>query len=121
MLEKVTFKGRIVMLGYGSVGQCVLPAIPRHFDMPLDRITVLEADTHRFESFSQMGMHYVNARLRPDNLAATLAQYLQPGDLAINLTAGVDAMEVMDLCQANGVLYVDTSLQPWAEKYENAT
>ena len=36
------FRGRLVMLGFGSIGQGVLPLILRHIDMPagtdLDRV-----------------------------------------------------------------------------------
>jgi homospermidine synthase len=121
MVEKVAFPNKIVMLGWGSVGQCVLPAIPRHFEMPLDRITVLESDHHeeKFAPFAAMGMHYVIHRLTPDNLNETLARHCAAGDLLINVTAGVDAISIIDWCQLHGVLYVDTSLEPWADKYEN--
>lgn len=120
MVKRVPFSGRIVMLGFGSVGQCVLPVIERHFDMPLDRVTVLEADDHteRFAPFAAKGMHYQRVTFTPDNLESELARYLGAGDLAINLTAGVDAIQIMDWCQRTGVLYVDTSLEPWAAKYE---
>jgi homospermidine synthase len=60
-------------------------------------------------------------RLSPENLEQVLARYLGPGDLTINLTAGVDAIQIMDWCQHNQVMYVDTSLEPWSEKYENVT
>lgn len=121
MVKQVPFGGRIVMLGWGSVGQCVLPVIPRHFAMPLDRVSVIEELDHgaRFAPFAEMGMRYVRRRLTPENLTSTLAEFLSAGDLAINLTAGVDAIAIMDWCQAHGVLYVDTSLEPWAEKYQD--
>ncbi len=122
MVQQIAFGGRIVMLGYGSVGQCVLPVIPRHFAMPVERITVLEDSDHHalFAPFAAQGMHYVQKRLTPDNLAETLAHYAGPGDLILNLTAGVDAVAIIDWCQSNQVLYVDTSLEPWAEKYEDS-
>jgi homospermidine synthase len=121
MLETVVFHGRVVMLGYGSVGQCVLHAIPRHFEMPASKITVIEDADHgdTVQPFVKRGMHYLNIKLTPENLEPTLADYAGPGDLVINLTAGVDAISIMDWCQRNDVLYIDTSLEPWAEKYEN--
>ena len=36
------FNGRLLMLGCGSVGQCTLPLVLRHIDMPADRITVMD-------------------------------------------------------------------------------
>jgi homospermidine synthase len=54
MYETVGFGGRIVMLGFGSIGQATLPTIPRHFEMPMDRVTVLEeaGNRERFERFA---------------------------------------------------------------------
>lgn len=123
MVEKIAFTGRILMLGFGSVGQCTLPVIPRHFDIPSSRISVIDADDHvrQFAPFEAMGMHYLQVRLTPDNLEGVLAQHAGPGDLIINLTAGVDAISIMNWCQHRGVLYVDTSLEPWAELYEDTS
>ena len=122
MYEKIPFRGRVLMLGYGSVGQCVLPAVLRHFEMDGDRITVIDdAGRHPgFGAFEAQGMRYREVRLTPANLETVLAQHAGRGDLVLNLTAGVDAIQIMDWCQQAGVLYVDTSLEPWAEKYENA-
>jgi homospermidine synthase len=122
MYENVDFAGRVLVLGYGSVGQCVLPAIPRHFRMDPARITVIEDVDHAsvFAPYAAMGMAYEHVRLTPANLEDVLAAHAGAGDLVINLTAGVDAISIMDWCQRAGALYVDTSLEPWAEKYENA-
>ena len=40
---KFRFDGRILFIGYGSVTRCTLPLIERHFDMPLSRVTVIDA------------------------------------------------------------------------------
>ena len=45
--NRVAFTGRILMLGCGSVGQCTLPLILRHVDMPADRITVMDFEDVR--------------------------------------------------------------------------
>ena len=41
-MEKTPFDGRLLMLGCGSVGQCTLPLVRRHVDMPANRIAVME-------------------------------------------------------------------------------
>ena len=47
MSAKFPYKGRILMIGYGSVGRCTMPLIERHFDMPMSRITVVDAVAER--------------------------------------------------------------------------
>ncbi len=85
----------------------------------MDRVTVLEDADHtdRFAPYAALGMRYVRLQLLPENLERVLDEYAGAGDLVINLTAGVDAISIMDWCQRAGALYVDTSLEPWAAKY----
>src|SRR6476660_10308263 len=44
---RTPFAGRILMLGCGSVGQCTLPLVSRHIDMPANRITVVDFEDVR--------------------------------------------------------------------------
>jgi len=37
MTSKFNFNGRIIMIGYGSVGRCTLAMIAENFDMPLSK------------------------------------------------------------------------------------
>ncbi|MCA4921003.1 MAG: saccharopine dehydrogenase NADP-binding domain-containing protein, partial [Roseomonas sp.] len=37
-MKHTAFTGRLLILGFGSIGQGVLPLILRHIDMPKDRI-----------------------------------------------------------------------------------
>ena len=40
----VGFKGRMVMIGFGSIGQGVLPLILRHIDIKPSQITIVTAE-----------------------------------------------------------------------------
>ena len=40
----VEFPGRIVFIGFGSIGQGTLPLVLRHIGIPKDRITIVTAD-----------------------------------------------------------------------------
>ena len=47
----VKFAGRIVLVGFGSIGQGVLPLILRHIGTSAERITIVTAeDTGRAEA-----------------------------------------------------------------------
>ena len=43
----VEFPGRIVFVGFGSIGQGVLPLILRHIGIAPERITIVTADDAR--------------------------------------------------------------------------
>src|SRR6266850_1095122 len=122
-MKKFPFKGRILMLGYGSVGRCTLPLIDRHFDMPLDRIAVVEAHDSRktIAPYIARGLKYETTPILRDNLAAILSKYLGKGDLLINLSVEVSSTELMNWCHTHGVLYTDTCIEPWPGYYDNAS
>ena len=40
----VKFKGRIVIVGFGSIGQGILPLILRHFELKASQITIVTAE-----------------------------------------------------------------------------
>jgi hypothetical protein len=91
-----TFKGRILMIGYGSVGHCTMPMIDRHLDMPLSRVTVLEPDDHSEEiaPYVARGVTYVNKEITRKNYKDVLAKYVGRGDMVLNLSVNVSSQDV---------------------------
>src|SRR5512147_1871778 len=123
MTKKFPFKGRILMLGYGSVGRCTLPLIDRHFDMPLSRMAIVEADdrSQALAPYIARGLKYETPQILRGNLDAVLSKYLGKGDLLINLSVEVSSIELMNWCHAHGALYIDTCIEPWAGYYDNVS
>ncbi|HVJ42479.1 MAG TPA: saccharopine dehydrogenase C-terminal domain-containing protein [Dongiaceae bacterium] len=121
MAKKISYGGRILMIGYGSVGRCTMPLLEKHFDMPLSRITVVDADDHSADiaRFVKKGVNYLIQPIVPGNLEATLDKFTAKGDLIINLSVEVSSIDIMVWCQKNGVLYLDTCIEPWANYYDN--
>src|ERR1700675_817055 len=94
---KTLFTGRILMLGCGSVGQCTLPLVRRHVDMPADRITVMDFEDvrPRIDDSLQAGVVFKQARLTQDNYAATLSELVGPGDIIIDLSWNVETLDML--------------------------
>jgi homospermidine synthase len=122
MTAKFAYKGRILMIGYGSVGRCTMPLLERHFDMPMSRITIVDAVDNSADAarFIAQGLNYVVNPLAEGNLAKTLAKYVGKGDLILNLSVEVSSLALVEWCSKNGVLYLDTCIEPWAGYYDNA-
>ena len=74
MFGKIPFKGKILMIGFGSVGHCTMPLLVKHIDMPLDRIAVVDGDDHTAEiaRYRQMGVKYEVRPIVPENMDAVL-------------------------------------------------
>ena len=44
LYTKATFPGRLLMLGCGSIGQCVIPMLLRHTDMTAERMKIIASN-----------------------------------------------------------------------------
>jgi len=117
MPPRLHFGGRLVVLGFGTIGRCILPMLRDTFDVPAERYCVVEADdrSERFEPYRQAGMRYLVRTITRDNLDETMRALAGPGDLVLNLTMGVGSIELADWCQRHGAMYVDTSIEPWED------
>jgi homospermidine synthase len=117
--QRIACTGRILLLGCGSVSQCLQPLLLRHLDMPFERLTIMDFEDlrERIPATLAAGARYVQHRITPDNLAATLGDHLGPGDLLINLSWNIGAEDIISWCHDNGVRYVDTSVEQW-DPYE---
>ena len=116
-MKHVAFHGRMVILGFGSIGQGVLPLILRHIDMPKDRITVVTAEERGREVAAEYGIRFVIEPATRGNFRALLTPLLGEGDFLVNLSVDVSSVELMKLCQELGALYLDTVVEPWPGGY----
>jgi homospermidine synthase len=103
------------MLGCGSVGQCTLPLIRRHIDMPAERITVLDFDDirPRIQESLQAGVVFQQARLTSENYTSLLGERVGPGDVIVDLSWNVETYDLLAWCGEHEVRYVNTSLEEW--------
>lgn len=116
-MKHVAFGGRLVMLGFGSIGQGVLPLILRHIDMPRDQITIVSGDARGQDVAAAFGVAFAIQPLTRGNYADILAPLLRPGDFLLNLSVDVSSVALIAFCQAHGALYLDTCIEPWAGGY----
>ncbi|RYJ01132.1 MAG: homospermidine synthase [Acetobacteraceae bacterium] len=111
------FSGRLVMLGFGSIGQGVLPLILRHIGLPRDRITIVTAEPRGAEVAAEYGVRFVQQALTRDNYRDVLVPMLAPGDFLLNLSVDVSSVALVELAGEAGALYLDTCVEPWAGGY----
>lgn len=118
---KIPFSGRILLLGCGSVSQCLQPLILRHFDMDFAKFTIMDFEDlrHVIPDTLAAGARYVQDRVTRENLAPLLGQYVGPGDLLIDLAWNIDCNAIVQWCHDHHVLYVNTSVELW-DPYEDA-
>ncbi|HEX3993463.1 MAG TPA: saccharopine dehydrogenase NADP-binding domain-containing protein, partial [Acetobacteraceae bacterium] len=117
MATHVTFGGRLVILGFGSIGQGVLPLILRHIEMPRERIQIITADARGAAIAAEYGVVQITQPITRANYRAVLGLMLGRGDFLLNLSVDVSSVALVQLCRERGALYLDTCVEPWAGGY----
>jgi len=116
-MKHVRFPGRLVMVGFGSIGQGVLPLILRHIDIASERITIVTGDARGRDIAAEHGIRFLVQPLTRENYREVLAPMLGAGDFLLNLSVDVSSVALIALCRELGALYLDTCIEPWAGGY----
>ncbi|MGH8131655.1 MAG: homospermidine synthase [Steroidobacteraceae bacterium] len=117
----VEFPGRILLIGFGSIGQGVLPLILRHIGVAPERLTVVTAEDRGSEVAAEYGIKFVKERLTRENHRRVLNPLLGRGDFLINVAVEVSSLALIKLCWEKGAMYIDTCLEPWPGGYTDPT
>ena len=113
----VEFPGRLVMVGFGSIGQGVLPLILRHIGIRPDRVVIVTAEDSGRAEAEQFGVRFIKEPLVRENYRRVLENLLGRGDFLINLSVDVSSIALIKFCWERGAMYIDTCIEPWAGGY----
>jgi len=114
-MEKIQFKNRILIIGYGSVSQCTLPVILEHIDVPKENITIIDFEdkSKKLKPFLDLGIKYSQEKITPENLGEVLQKYAGDDSLIIDLAWNIGAKDILQWCHDHNALYVNTSVELW--------
>ncbi|HEV7416180.1 MAG TPA: homospermidine synthase [Tianweitania sediminis] len=121
--------GPIVMIGFGSIGRGTLPLIERHFKFDKSRMVVIDPNDTDKALLDERGIRFIQEHVTKKNYKRLLKPLLTEGGgqgFCVNLSVDTGSLDLMKLCRKNGVLYIDTVVEPWLgfyfdEKADNAS
>lgn len=108
------FENRVLVLGAGSVSQCVLPLLIEHL-VDAKQITIIDMRDNRDRVAGAItaGATYVQDQLTRENMNQFLSKYLSAGDFLLDLAWNIDANEIISWAHDHGVIYLNTSIEEW--------
>ena len=108
------FKNRVLVLGAGSVSQCVLPLLVEHL-VDAKQITIVDMrdNRQRVSEVIAQGARYVQDQLTRENMDQFLSKFVSAGDFLLDLAWNIDANEIIEWAHDHGVIYLNTSLEEW--------
>jgi homospermidine synthase len=116
---QVHFKGRLVLIGFGVVGQAVAPFLLRHLGLKPDRLKVVNPSGDKAGIAAELGIEVIAAALDEGNHIAVLEPLLGKGDFLLNLSVDVSSLALIKLCRRLGAFYLDTCNEPWGGRYDD--
>ena len=115
--KHIAFSGRMVIVGFGSIGQGVLPLVLRHIAMKPEQIVIITAHDMGRKEAESMGVKFLKKPLTRENYRKILEPMLGKGDFLMNVSVNVASIDLIELCREKGALYLDTCIEPWPGAY----
>lgn len=111
------FDQNIIILGAGSICVALLPLLKKHINS--NKITIISSDNRNWSTIEQYNVDRLIKNIDIHNYKDILKQYTSAGDIVINLTVDVSSKDLVEECQKNDVMYIDTCIQPWPGFFDN--
>ena len=111
--KNIAFSGKMLMVGFGAVGQGSLPLILRHIDMRPEQITIVTSWKFGRQIAVEHGVKFLVEPLTRENYVRNLGRYLGRGDFLVNASFDVSSIDLIEWCQEHGVHYIDACIEPW--------
>lgn len=111
----IKFNGKLLILGAGSVAQCVLAILFELIEIDPSNITVIDAINKelRISEALKKGVHFKLQRVTKNNYVSILSSHLSRGDMLLDLSVEIDTLDLLTWCKNNDVLFVNTSIEVW--------
>jgi homospermidine synthase len=117
----VGFSGRVVVLGFGSIGQALLPLLLQEIDLQPSQVTIIAKDEDGLAIAGKYGIRHVKETLTKKNYEAALDPHLSEGGFLVNVSVEIESLALMKYCHARKILYIDTVTEPWPGRSDDPT
>ena len=115
--KHANFKGKLILVGFGSIAKGVLPLLLRHLDIRPEQIIAISADADSEGIARRYDITHHVLPLTEKNFRHVLEPLLGAGDFLVNLSVNVSSLALIELCHQQDALYIDTSIEPWDGGY----
>ena len=108
------FKSRILVFGYGSVSQCFTPLLIKFLGINPSAITIIDKeDKSKIINQHLSGVTFVQKIVDKTNFQEILHQFLQQGDILVDLGLNISTLELLEWCNTSGVHFLNSALVSW--------
>lgn len=111
----------MVILGFGSIGQALLPVLLREIDLHPSQLTIVAKDEDGLAIARRYGVRHVTETVTKKNYETVLGPHLAEEGFLVNVSVEVESLALMKFCHARRSLYIDTVTEPWPGRSDDPT
>ncbi|QLZ70522.1 Homospermidine synthase [Legionella sp. PC1000] len=116
---QIIYKNKILILGFGSIGQAILPLLFQYFKLDPSQIHILSKHNFGADVAQKYNASFKEIAVTEKNYQELLSSILEPGDFLLNLSVGVSSIDLIKYCHLNKILYLDAAAECWEERYSD--
>ena len=119
--KHIKFSNNLYIIGFGAICRGILPLIFRHIEIYPEQITIITKHAVDETVANNFSIKTIYQTLDKNNYEHILNKHLNKGDFLLNLSVEVSSKALIEYCQQNNVLYLDTSIEMWAGEFVDNT
>jgi homospermidine synthase len=116
---QILFKNKILILGFGSIGQAVVPLLFQCLKLDPSQIHILSKDNLGADVAKKYDVPFQEIAMTEHNYIELLSSILKSGDFLLNLSVGISSIDLIKFCHSNNILYLDAAAEYWEERYRD--
>lgn len=120
-ITHIQFDKKLLIIGFGCIGQSVLPLIFRHIKIKPEQLSIITKKDDGAQLAKEYGVDFQIMPINRDNYQDIVTSRLKEGDFLLNLSVDVSSVDLITLCQEKGIIYLDSCIEPWEGGYVDKT
>lgn len=114
MREEI-FNKKIIMLGFGCIGQALLPLLVTHLNIPPSQILIITDDDSAVSLANKFSVTIFIQKITQENYLQIIGNHLVLEDFVIDVSISISSAAIIELCHQKQALYINASIEEWGE------
>ncbi|STY30409.1 homospermidine synthase [Legionella wadsworthii] len=117
-MEKANvFNNQMIIIGFGCIGQALLPLLMNQLNIQPAQITIITDGEESMHLAQEFGVNFLIQRITRNNYIEILGGQIQPGDFVIDVSITLSSSNLLNLCDLKGAMYINASTERWGEEF----
>lgn len=114
-MKKEIFNKKIILLGFGCIGQAILPILINRLNSSPSQILIITDENSGISLAKKYAVNFFIQKITQHNYVEIIGNQLASDDLVIDVSIGISSASMIQLCNEKQALYINASIEEWGE------